>query len=386
MNNGNNISQRFKVEYEYRVAFTNNAFDVNNSVLRDIIPAKSGHDIPCRILFIIENSVSEAYPGLLAKISNYFPNSNNDVVLSSPPLTMNGGEKLKSFEPIEKLCAIFAENRLCRHSFIGIIGGGAFLDTVGLAASLVHRGIRQIRFPTTTLSQNDSGVGVKTGINMFGKKNFIGTFAPPFAVINDSSFLKTLSYRDWISGTTEAFKVAMIADSKFFDWLLSESAQLAERNELSMIKLVRRSAELHTTHIATSGDPFEMGSARPLDFGHWTAHKLESMTDGELRHGEAVGIGLLIDTLYAAETGLLDHSVFESLKSAFETMKLPLFHKALLEKKQSGELAVLDGIEDFREHLGGILHVTLPNGIGRKIEISSLKREIITKIIHSLNT
>jgi 3-dehydroquinate synthase len=297
---------------------------------------------------------------------------------------MNGGEKLKSFEPIEKLCAIFAENRLCRHSFIGIIGGGAFLDTVGLAASLVHRGIRQIRFPTTTLSQNDSGVGVKTGINMFGKKNFIGTFAPPFAVINDSSFLKTLSYRDWISGTTEAFKVAMIADSKFFDWLLSESAKLAERNELSMIKLVRRSAELHTTHIATSGDPFEMGSARPLDFGHWTAHKLESMTDGELRHGEAVGIGLLIDTLYAAEAGLLDHSVFESLKSAFETMKLPLFHKALLEKKQSGELAVLDGIEDFREHLGGILHVTLPNGIGRKIEVSSLNHEIITKIIHSL--
>lgn len=385
MNSDGTITQRFEVGYEYKVTFTNNAFDLANPILRDALLSKSTPGIPVRVMFIVENAISEASPDILADIANYIVSLGDDVILTSPPRVMMGGEALKSLGPIEGLCAIFAENKLCRHSFLGILGGGAFLDTVGLAASLTHRGIRQIRFPTTTLSQNDSGVGVKTGVNMFEKKNFIGTFAPPFAVVNDSAFLATLRYRDWISGVTEAFKVAMIADSEFFDWLLSKSAKLAECDESTMSRLIKRSAELHTTHIATSGDPFEMGSARPLDFGHWAAHKLESMTNGELRHGEAVGIGLLIDTHYAAETGLVDNTVFEMVKSAFEKMKLPIFHEALLETNQSGDLAVLDGIEDFREHLGGALHVTLPNGIGKKIEVTSLNREIITKTIRMLS-
>jgi 3-dehydroquinate synthase len=234
------------------------------------------------------------------------------------------------------------------------------------------------------LSQNDSGVGVKTGINLFGKKNYLGTFAPPFAVVNDSSFLRTLEYRDWISGVTEAFKVATIADADFFDWLISKTAELAERDTSAMLQLIRRSAALHLNHIANSGDPFETGNARPLDFGHWAAHKLESMTNGALRHGEAVGIGMLIDTRYAVEQGLLDGCIFDTLRTAFERLRLPTFHEALLETNSSGELVVLDGIEDFREHLGGGLHVTLPNGLGRKIEMTSLDGKIITEIIRTM--
>ncbi|NOY74689.1 MAG: 3-dehydroquinate synthase [Kiritimatiellaeota bacterium] len=376
--------QKIDVRFEYEVAFTEDVFNASNPTLGEIVSKRPAPSVPVRVMFIIEKEIAEKHPRVSADISEYIAGMGGNVVLSSPPAILAGGEELKTFKPVERLCAIFAENKLCRHSFVGVVGGGAFLDVVGFAASLVHRGVRQIRFPTTTLSQNDSGVGVKTGINMFGKKNYVGTFAPPYAVVNDSRFLRSLEYRDWISGVPEAFKVAMIADADFFDFLLDSTAKLADRDESTMSRLIQRSAKLHLNYIATSGDPFETGSARPLDFGHWAAHKLESMTDGALRHGEAVGIGLLIDSRYAADAGLLDRDVCEKVRSAFKLMGLPLFHEALLETKPTGELAVLDGIEDFREHLGGELHVTLPNGIGEKLEVTALDKNGLTEIIRAL--
>ena len=165
------------------------------------------------------------------------------------------------------------------------------MDMAGLAAATAHRGVRHIRIPTTTLSQCDSGVGVKNGINAFGKKNFIGTFAPPFAVINDFQLLAPLSPRDKRAGFAEAVKVACIRSREFFDALEEDAAALAQFQPDAMRKLIRRCAELHMDHIATSGDPFEFGSARPLDFGHWSAHKLEQLSDFKIRHGEAVAIG-----------------------------------------------------------------------------------------------
>src|SRR5207342_647581 len=116
---------------------------------------------------------------------------------------------------------------LDRHSFIAIIGGGAVLDMACFAAALAHRGIRAIRIPTTVLSQADSGVGVKNGVNLFGKKNFIGTFVPPFAVINDSRFLESLSRRDTVSGVVEAIKVALLRDPAFYRYLEVHAVDIA---------------------------------------------------------------------------------------------------------------------------------------------------------------
>ena len=378
------IHSKFSVDFEYDVSFTENAFDISNPTVSNLMAAGISPGASPRGVFFVEESVAEKRAGTLDDIVKYASANLADILSECSVTVFPGGESRKNFSSIERLCADIAERGLCRHSFVGIVGGGAFLDIVGLAASLVHRGVRQIRFPTTTLSQCDSGVGVKTGINSLGKKNYLGTFAPPFAVVNDSEFLKTLDYRDWISGVPEAFKVAMIADAKFFGWLLNNAAKLAERDERAMSLLIRRSATLHIRHIATSGDPFESGNARPLDFGHWAAHKLESMTDGAVRHGEAVGIGILIDSLYAVETGLLDFEVCRGIRSAFGRMGLPLFHEAFLETNSDGMLAILDGIEDFREHLGGELHITLPDGLGEKIEVTSINRSLMTEIIRSI--
>ena len=196
--------------------------------------------------------------------------------------------------------------RIDRHSFVLAIGGGALLDVVGFAAATLHRGVRLVRMPTTVLAQNDAGVGVKNGINAFGAKNLLGTFAPPFAVINDSRFLSTLDRRDQIAGMAEAVKVALIRDRGFFAWISAHADALAAFAPDAVDHLIQRCAELHLQHIACGGDPFEQGSARPLDFGHWAAHKLEMLTGHAVRHGEAVAIGIALDCGYSVEAGHLD--------------------------------------------------------------------------------
>jgi len=372
------------VDYKYEVHFLSDAFAMDNNVLKDILDdGQTGKEH--KILFVIEDTVAKLYPALPGKIKNYIASCGQDITMTDAPQVISGGEEFKTFQPIENLCHLFANNNLCRHSYVGIIGGGAFLDSVGLAASLVHRGIRQLRFPTTVLSQNDSGVGVKNGVNMFGKKNFAGTFSPPYAVINDFDFLETLGYRDWISGVPEAFKVAMIKDAIFFHWLIDNSAKFAEKNSEVMQELIERCAALHLDHIANNGDPFEFGSARPLDFGHWAAHKLEMMTESDLRHGEAVAIGLVLDSYYAVKTGLIPQEVLDRIITAFREMKIPVYHEKLLDKEESGEYSVIHGLEEFREHLGGELHITLPDGLGKKIEVNTMDYELIIEAIQFLS-
>ncbi len=376
------IKARISVGYGYEIHFTRSVFSIRNSVLKKIISSREGkrrHEI----LVFMEKKIATLHPGISDEIIRYFKSAEN-ISLVSAPLVMPGGEGGKNFKLIENLCRIMAGSHLCRQSFICIVGGGAFLDTVGFAASIVHRGIRQIRISTTVLAQNDSGVGVKNGINMFGMKNSIGTFTPPFAVINDFSFLDTLGQRDWISGVAEAFKVAMIKDAGFFRWLCRNAGKFKSRDKAAMEKMVRRCAELHVGHIAKSGDPFEFGSARPLDFGHWSAHKLEMMSAGKIRHGEAVAIGLALDSFYAVEKGLLRQKDFDLLTVSLERIGFRLWSDLLLKKDRRGRLEIFSGIREFREHLGGELHVTLPNGLGRKIEVNELDEEIILNAIRHL--
>src|SRR5690606_6380451 len=215
-----------------------------------------------------------------------------------------------------------------RHSYIMAIGGGAVLDAVGYAAAIAHRGIRHLRVPTTVLSQNDSGMGVKNGINYRGKKNFIGTFSPPVAVFNDNLFLTTLSDRAWVSGISEAVKVALIKDASFFDWIQNHATALRQRDREAMDYLIFRCAELHLQHIA-GADPFEFGSSRPLDFGHWSAHKLEQLSGFEVLHGEAVSIGIALDTVYSAIVGLLSPSDAQRVLNVLQELDLPIFHPLL---------------------------------------------------------
>src|SRR5688572_5705359 len=303
-------TQRFSVAFEYPVYFTAGMLDLDNPVLfRSVARDSSPRH---RLFAVIDDGVQERWPNLSRDLVRYVERHKLD--LAAEPYSVPGGERVKT-DPryVGELHRALRDAHVDRQSFVLIVGGGAVQDMAGYAAATAHRGIRVVRVPTTTLSQNDSGVGVKNGINAFGSKNFIGTFAPPFAVIDDIRFIRTLSDRDRRAGMAEAVKVALIRDRPFFEWIEEWAEELNAGEEASTSEMIRRSAIAHLEHIATSGDPFELGSARPLDYGHWAAHQLETMTAHELRHGEAVAIGMTLDARYAVLTGLLEQEQLDRI-------------------------------------------------------------------------
>jgi len=371
------IQQEFTVTYRFPVIFTRDVFDAGNKTLADVV--KTSGKKHNRALVVIESSIVQATPGLLEKIERYGQHHSDILEFVDTPFLINGGEacKKESVE-VEKIHALVEKYHLCRHSFILAIGGGAVLDATGFAAATAHRGIRLIRIPTTTLAQNDAGVGVKTAVNALGRKNYVGTFTPPYAVINDFDFLDTLPERDLRAGIAEAVKVAIIKDRVFFDYLYRERHHLASFKPEAMERIIIRCAELHLEHIRTSGDPFENGSARPLDFGHWSAHKIEELTGGEVKHGEAVAIGIALDSIYSYHIGHISEIELNKILITLEDIGFDLYHWSL------GWLDIGKALREFQEHLGGELTITLLDGIGSKVEVHEIDTALLKKCVEKL--
>ncbi|MEE9424761.1 MAG: 3-dehydroquinate synthase, partial [Methylococcales bacterium] len=313
-----NISQHFTVNYEYPVIYTNAVFNPENTAFRNVVEqaGKQQH----RVLVVVDSGIIAAYPDLESQIQTYFSQHNDIMLQAGDIFVVPGGEIAKQdLQIISQIYQLIADQAICRHSFVAVIGGGAVIDAVGYAAATAHRGVRLIRMPTTVLAQNDAALGVKNAINLNQRKNFIGTFSAPWAVISDYDFLETLDDRDKRAGMAEAIKVALIRDRNFFDFLYEQREALArfEKNPLQM--LINQCAKLHLEHIATNGDPFENGSARPLDFGHWLAHKLEELSQNQLRHGEAVAIGIAVDSHYSYQLGWISAEELKKILELFET-------------------------------------------------------------------
>ncbi|MEX0773622.1 MAG: 3-dehydroquinate synthase [Balneolales bacterium] len=378
------INQAVQVNFNYQVTFTNGLFQVKNPLLKDTLHS-SGDARQIRILSVIDEGLLQHNPGLIAEINQYF-DSQASIFPVRDPFIVPGGEGVKNdIKYVNSIQEMVHQYGIDRHSFILAIGGGAVLDMAGYAAAVSHRGVRLIRIPTTVLSQNDSAVGVKNGVNAYGKKNFLGSFAPPYAVLNDFDFLTTLSDRDWRSGMSEAVKVALLKDPAFFCFLEENAEKLKNRDMPAMQQLIYRCAELHLNHISTSGDPFEAGTSRPLDFGHWSAHKLEQLSDYKIRHGEAVAIGLALDATYAYHTNLLEKDEWDRILGLLRNLGFKLFIPELaLDLDEPGKQAsIIEGLNEFREHLGGQLTIMLLEGIGKGFETHSMDEG---KILQSIRT
>jgi 3-dehydroquinate synthase len=364
--------QWFAVAYEYPVHFTEFLFDPANPVLVEAL-ARHEPERRHRCVVFVDDGLLEACPGLVDEIVGYARHHAARMELVAAPFPVPGGERIKSeLFFVEQMQQRLFEHHIDRHSYVIAIGGGAVLDAVGLVAAVTHRGVRLIRVPTTVLAQDDSGVGVKNGVNFRGVKNFVGTFAPPFAVLNDLDLLTRLSERDKIAGMAEAVKVALIRDGAFFAWLERNADELITFDRPALAQMIQRCAELHMRQIAHGGDPFETGSARPLDYGHWSAHKLESLTKHHLRHGEAVAIGMALDARYSVLAELLADGQERRICALLEHLGFRLWHPALEARGPDDSLAVLEGLREFREHLGGDLTVTLLQGIGTGIEVHAI--------------
>lgn len=378
------IERTISVSFRHQVFFTEDVFATTNTTLKDML-LNAEQRAPRKAFVVVDESLAKARPGFLSEIEGYFAVHAEFLRLVAPPMVLEGGERAKnSYFHVSEIHSQLERHGICRHSYMVAVGGGALLDVAGLAAATAHRGVRHVRIPTTTLAQDDSGVGVKNGINAFGKKNFVGTFAPPFAVINDFNLLASLPDRDKRGGYVEAVKVACIRDAAFFERLERDAEALRDFKPEAMKPLIIRSAELHMNHIATSGDPFEFGSARPLDFGHWAAHKLEQLSEYRIRHGEAVAIGIALDMIYARKMEFIDANSTERVLSLLEKLGFALYANELLHADSDGNLMVIHGLEEFREHLGGELTITLLKEIGVGFEVHEVNLPRVIEAIYEL--
>src|SRR5437899_3147927 len=211
------IERTIQVSYRHRVFFTRRLFDCANPVLHDALATGEEKD-PHKAFVVLDESLARAQPQLTGDIEAYFTAFSDSLKLVCPPFVIEGGERTKnSYFHVSEIHSHIDRYHIDRHAYVIAVGGGAILDVVGLAAATAHRGCRLVRIPTTTLSQDDSGVGVKNGINAFGKKNFIGTFAPPFAVISDFGLPAWRAARHKRAGYGEAVKGARSRDRAFFE-------------------------------------------------------------------------------------------------------------------------------------------------------------------------
>jgi 3-dehydroquinate synthase len=372
------IDASFEVRYVHRLRTTQRVLDAGNPVLSRAVGEAA--NLPAKVLFFVDDSLASNGADVLAHIESYAAAHSDVMRLAGPTRTVPGGECCKNEpEVLDAVMHAIDEAGLCRQSFVIAIGGGAVLDAVGYAAAIAHRGVRLIRVPSTTLSQADSGVGVKNGVNYLDKKNYTGTFVVPWAVINDEALLDSLSERDWRCGFSEAVKVALLKDAELYESIEAGRERIRQRDRAAAVPVLRRAAELHLRHITGGGDPFETRTARPLDFGHWAAHKLEQMTAFELRHGEAVAIGLALDLVYASRVGLLERTTAERILDCLAGLGFELFDEAMRDSAR-----LLEGIEEFRQHLGGQLTVTLISAIGRPVDVHEMDASRIEEAIEYL--
>jgi len=368
------LRQVFDIRFEYKVFFTTGLFDVKNDVFRSFLRETKNPGEVRKILFVLDNGLLAHHPDLVPLIKQYL-STEPGIRLAEEMIILPGGEITKNSEEyFEKVLDAVHRHGIDRHSYLVAVGGGSVLDVAGYAAAVAHRGIRHIRVPTTVLSQNDSGVGVKNGINYFNKKNFLGTFTPPVAVFNDNHFLTTLDNAEWRSGISEAIKVALIKDAGFFRWLEANAEKMVRRDMEVMQYQIRRCAELHLQHIA-GADPFESGSSRPLDFGHWSAHKLEQLSNFTIRHGEAVAIGIALDTVYSFLSGRLKEPSMKRVLKLLKTLGFPLTDPML--EITDAKSPLLEGLNEFREHLGGRLTIMLLRDIGAGEEVHEIDPALV---------
>lgn len=381
----NVLHQSVIVQFDYAVHFTEGLFDLQNPLFLEVLSDDRSREA-VNLIIVIDGGLAQHQPNLIEQVITYCDRYSDQLNLKSTPLVIAGGEAVKNdMNLVIQIQQLISDRGLCRHSYVVAIGGGAVLDLVGYAAATAHRGVRLVRVPTTVLAQDDSGVGVKNSVNAFGKKNFLGTFTPPYAVINDSNFLMALGQRDWIAGLAEAVKVALIKDRTFFELIESKILALVDRDMNAMRSVIYQSCQHHLQHIGTYGDPFEMGNSRPLDFGHWAAHRLEYLTNYRLRHGEAVAIGIALDSTYAYFSGMLPQDDWVRILNVLQGLGFTLWVPELSEYDQSKhERSVFRGLTEFREHLGGEFTIMLLMAIGNGVEVHQVNLKTYERTIDYL--
>ena len=232
------------------------------------------------------------------------------------------GESHKTLASVARILDVLVANRFARDCAVVALGGGVVGDMAGFAAACYQRGVSYVQVPTTLLSQVDSSVGGKTGVNHPGGKNLIGAFHQPLAVLADTRTLTTLPPRELRAGLAEVIKYGLICDAAFFAWLEAHLDELLDGDPVALAHVIHRSCQIKAEIVGR--DEREQGDRALLNLGHTFGHAVEAATEyKQWLHGEAIGAGLLMAVAMSRECGLLSSGDVARVHKLIERAGLP---------------------------------------------------------------
>ncbi len=369
--------------FEYPVCFTSDVFSPMNRDLRHLIVRREPEERH-RVAAIVDRGALAAQPELNLHIERYARCHNDALDLVAPPIVQGGGEGMKDDASLPaRLQAYFHALELDRRSVLLVVGGASLLDLVGFAASTVQSAPRVVRVPTTTLAQAGPAVLPKSAINAFGTKDFLCTFRAPYAVVCDRRFVETQKTRDKVFGLVQAVRAALLWDEELFGWIVAHASRLASGERDAVAELLQQSAALHADFAASTVDEDVYGPEGPLALGAWAAERIELHTERRIRQGEALAVGIALDTTLGALHGTNTEGEREAIHRLLERLGLRLWHDALGNVDSEGRLLLLDGLSERAS--GRAPHVPLlRNGIGNGVMPHDLREDVLREAITRL--
>lgn len=323
--------------------------------------------IPGNSVLIVSNET--VAPLYLAKTQSMLSGLRNEAVI------LPDGEKYKNLEVLNQIYDGLLRNRLDRNTTVIALGGGVVGDMAGFAAASYQRGVHLIQIPTTLLSQVDSSVGGKTGVNHALGKNMIGAFYQPRAVIADTDTLDTLPERELSAGLAEVIKYGLICKPDFFSWLEENMPALLNRDKTALSHAIEVSCQTKADVVAA--DERESGSRALLNLGHTFGHAIENgMGYGQWLHGEAVGAGMCMAAIMSNQMGWMTDTETQRTIALIEQAKLPTKAPPTMSPQQFLDLMAVD-----KKVMDGVMRLVLMKGIGKSVLTSDYRIEDLSKAI-----
>lgn len=325
---------------------------------------------PKKLLIVTDSNVKELYAG---EVNNLLTENGYD----STVYAFEAGEENKSMDSILGICGACIEHEMDRKSMIVALGGGVVGDMAGFAAAIFMRGINFVQIPTTLLSQSDSSVGGKTGIDFMESKNILGAFHQPRLVYINVGTLKTLPPEQFVSGMGEVIKHGIIRDGEFFDYVEQNSEKIKTLDSETLIKMDKINCSVKADVVMQ--DERETGLRAILNFGHTIGHAVESAYDFKMTHGECVGVGMIAASHIALNRGMIDEGTLKRIENVLDLYGF----KTQVKLPESD--TVLAFMQKDKKKIAGKLKFVLPIKIGEVTQTTDVTREEILSALEYIS-
>lgn len=370
---GKRLSVFEENNFSFEVVFDKNIFELSNPIIKHYCDQR-------KCLVIISETIKQLY---FSEIDSYFRTFCKD---NYKIITIKTTEQNKNIQNVLQICKLGKDFGLDRKSLMVAIGGGILLDIVGFSSSMFKRRLDYLRIPTTLLGQIDAGIGIKTGVNFDGTKNYIGSFYPSIATINDISLLKTLPREHLLCGLAEIIKMAIIVDGNLFNMIESSYVDLIKfryqkdfkiATEINMRAVNLMLEILHENF-------YENKLERLVDFGHTFSPFIEEYSNFEINHGLAVAMDIAIST----EISLLTNNISLEARNRILSLLLQVGYELYNDQTFLPDL-MWDSLDIIILHRGRKLNLVIPTDVGRACFINDIEKispQLLKKAFNNLQT